>query len=104
VDSEFPHPWLDHIAPQIGTFIIMAAPRADAWNNASALQQQMQRSPELYRHSQVVFNMVDGWGDRLTQLGLERSMDLPRVKNPERLDGRLGAQLLKAIYPYWRST
>jgi hypothetical protein len=36
-------------------------------------------------------------------MGLERTMDLPRIKNPERLDGRLGTQLLRAIYPYWRN-
>ena len=103
VDSEFPHPWLEIIARHIGTFIIVAAPRADAWNNAAALKQWMERAPEMYAQSQVVFNLVDGWGDRITQMGLERTMDLPRIKNPERLDGRLGTQLLRAIYPYWRS-
>ena len=103
VDSEFPHPWLEAIARQVRTFLIVAAPRADAWNNAAALSQLMQRTPEIYAHSQVIFNLVDGWGDRLTQMGLERALDLPRIKNPERLDGRLGMQLLKAIYPYWRT-
>ncbi len=101
VDSEYPHPWLEAIARQIGTFVIVAAPRADAWNNAASLKQWMDRMPDSYAHSQVVFNLVDGWGDRLTQLGLERTMDLPRVKNPEKLDGRLGMQLLNAVYPYW---
>ncbi len=101
VDSEFPHPWLEAVARQIGKFIIVAAPRADAWNNAAALKQGMQRAPDVYSDSQVVFNMVDGWGDRLTQFGLERTLDLPRIKNPERLDGRLGMHLLQAIYPYW---
>ncbi len=101
VDSEFPHPWLEAVSPQIGTFVIVAAPRADAWNNAAALRQWMVRLPDVYPHSQVVFNLVDGWSDRLTQLGLERTMDLPRIKNPERFDGRLGTNLLKAIYPYW---
>lgn len=104
VDSEFPHPWLDAIARQIGNFLIVAAPRADAWNNAAALKQAMLRVPEMYAQSQVVFNLVDGWGDRLTQMGLERALDLPRIKNPERLDGRLGAQVLKTIYPYWSQT
>lgn len=103
VDSEFPHPWLEIIARHIGTFIIIAAPRADAWNNAAALKQMMDRAPENFARSQVVFNLVDGWGDRLTQMGLARTMDLPRIKNPERLDGRLGTQLLRAVYPYWRS-
>ncbi len=103
VDSEYPHPWLETVAKQLGTTLIVGAPRPDAWNNAAALQQQMARTPDLYAHPQVVFNLVEGWGDRLTQLGLERTMDLPRIKNPERLDGILGAQLLKAIYPYWRS-
>jgi hypothetical protein len=104
VDSEFPHPWLDLLAKQIGTFIIVGAPRPDAWNNAAALQQLMTRTPDLYPHAQVVFNLVEGWGDRLTQLGLERTMDLPRLKYPERFEGRLGAMLLKAIYPYWAQT
>jgi len=104
VDSEFPHPWLEIIARHIGTFIIIAAPRADAWNNAAALKQWMERAPETFAQSQVVFNLVDGWGDRLTQMGLARTMDLPRIKNPERLDGRLGTQLLRAVYPYWKST
>ncbi|CAG0947576.1 hypothetical protein ANRL1_04288 [Anaerolineae bacterium] len=104
VDSEFPHPWLDAIARQIGNFLIVAAPRADAWNNAAVLKQAMLRVPEMYAQSQVVFNLVDGWGDRLTQMGLERALDLPRIKNPERLDGRLGAQVLKTIYPYWSQT
>lgn len=104
VDSEFPHPWLETVAKQVGTFIIVGAPRPDAWNNAAALQQLMARTPDLYPHSQVVFNLVEGWGDRLTQLGLERRMDLPRVKYPERLEGRLGSMLLKAIYPYWAPT
>ena len=104
VDAEFPHPWLEAIARQVGLFLIVAAPRADAWNNAAALRQLMQRTPEIYAHSQVIFNLVDGWGDRLTQMGLERALDLPRIKNPERLDGRLGTQLLKTIYPYWSQT
>jgi hypothetical protein len=103
VDSEFPHPWLEIIARHVGTFLIVAAPRADAWNNAAALKQWMQRTPDLYPQPQVIFNLVEGWGDRLTQMGLERTMDLPRIKNPERFDGRLGTQLLRAIYPYWRS-
>lgn len=101
VDSEFPHPWLDIVAQQIGTFIIIGAPRPDAWNNAAALQQLMARAPDLYTRPQVVFNLVEGWGDRLTQLGLNRTMDLPRIKTPERLEGKLGDLLLKAIYPYW---
>ncbi len=101
VDSEYPHPWLEAIARQVGTFVIVAAPRADAWNNAASLKQWMDHMPDSYAHSQVVFNLVDGWGDRLTQLGLERTMDLPRLKNPEKLDGRLGMQLLNAVYPYW---
>jgi hypothetical protein len=104
VDSEYPHPWLEIIARHIGTFLIIAAPRADAWNNAAALKQWMERAPETYAHSQVIFNLVDGWGDRLTQMGLVRAMDLPRIKNPERLDGRLGTQVLRAIYPYWSPT
>jgi hypothetical protein len=103
VDAEFPHPWLDAVARHVGTYLIIAAPRADAWNNAAALQQLMQRVPEMYAQSQVVFNLVDGWGDRLTQMGLARALDLPRIKNPERLDGRLGVQVLKTIYPYWRN-
>jgi len=102
VDSEFPHPWLEIIARYVGSFLIIAAPRADAWSNAAALKTCMQRTPDLYPHPQVIFNLVEGWGDRLTQLGLERALDLPRIKNPERFDGRLGAQLLRAIYPYWR--
>lgn len=101
VDSEFPHPWLEIIARHIGTFLIVAAPRADAWNNATVLKQWMQRTPDLYPRPQVICNLVEGWGDRLTQMGLERAMDLPRIKYPERLDGRLGTQLLRAIYPYW---
>lgn len=103
VDSEFPHPWLEIIARHVGTFLIVAAPRADAWNNAAALKTWMQRTPDLYPHPQVIFNLVEGWGDRLTQMGLERALDLPRIKQPERFDGRLGAQLLRAIYPYWKS-
>lgn len=103
VDSEFPHPWLDIVAPQIETFLIIAAPRADAWNNATVLSQEMAKSPERYQRPQTIFNLVDGWGDRLTQAGLPRAMDLPRIKNPERLDGRLGARLLRAVYPYWRA-
>ena len=101
VDSEFPHPWLEAFAKQIDTFLIVGAPRPDAWNNAAALHQLMVRTPDLYPHAQVVFNLVEGWGDRLTQLGLDRTMDLPRLKHPERFEGRLGARLLKAIYPYW---
>lgn len=101
VDSEYPHPWLEAVARQIGTFLIVAAPRPDAWNNAAALKQGMQRTPDIYAQPQVVFNLVDGWGDRLTQMGLDRALDLSRIKNPERIDGRLGAQLLKAIYSYW---
>ena len=101
VDSEFPHPWLDAIASQVGTFLIVAAPRPDSWNNAVVLSQEMRKAPELYRDPQVIFNMVDGWSDRLTQLGLQRTMDLSRVKEPERFDGRLGGHLLKAVYPYW---
>ena len=103
VDSEYPHPWLESIAGQIGTFLIIAAPRADAWNNAAALKQWMERTPEMYAQPQVIFNLVDGWSDRLTQMGLERALDLPRIKNPERIEGRLGTRLLKTIYPYWRS-
>jgi hypothetical protein len=103
VDSEFPHPWLETIGRQVGTFLIVAAPRADAWNNAAALKQWMERTPDLYPRPQVIFNLGEGWGDRLTQMGLERAMDLPRIKQPERFDGRLGTQLLRAIYPYWQS-
>jgi hypothetical protein len=103
VDSEYPHPWLDLVAPQIESFLIVGAPRADAWNNAAVLNQVMIQASDLYTHPQVIFNMVDGWRDRLTQLGLPRTLDLPRVKEPERFDGRLGNQVMRAIYPYWRS-
>ncbi len=101
IDSEFPHPWLEAVASRVGLFLIIAAPRADAWNNAAVLRQLMQRTPDIHKESKVIFNLVDGWGDRLTQMGLERALDLPRLKNPERLDGRLGTPLLKTIYPYW---
>lgn len=102
VDSEYPHPWLDLVAAQIETFIVVGAPRADAWNNAAVLSQLMAQASDLYAQHQIVFNMVDGWRDRLTQMGLSRALDLPRIKEPERFDGRLGNPLIRAIYPYWR--
>jgi len=102
VDSEYPHPWLDLVASQIATFIVVGAPRADAWHNATVLSQTMAQATDLYARHQVVFNMVDGWRDRLTQMGLRRALDLPRVKDPERFTGLLGRQLMRVIYPYWK--
>lgn len=99
LDTEYPHPWLNLVTHQVDQVLIIAAPRADTWHNAVVLHRLMQ---DENKSAKIIFNMVDGWRDRLVQTGLARALDLPRVRDPERLEGRLGTSILRLIYPYWQ--
>ncbi len=96
VDFVYPHPFFEAISNLLTDLFVIASPRPDAWANAEHLAVKVE-------NARVVFNMVDGWGDRLTQLGLKRALDLPRLREQDRLSGRLGRELLKLIYPGWRN-
>lgn len=111
-DLEPDNAFADGVLPLLDEIYGMAAPRADAIENAQqAVADLLGRasgeghpkngtSPRL--RTGLIINQHRGVTDRVALAGVERLTELPWLDGAARYDGQLGRHLVRVVYPGWR--
>jgi CO dehydrogenase nickel-insertion accessory protein CooC1 len=100
VDSRWPHGLIGAVQDEIDEWLVVATPRIDAVENARRLRRELE---EKERKASIIINQKST-ADSLVLAGFEGALDLPRVRQPDRLEGQLGREILSLIYgkKIWR--
>lgn len=96
IDGHWPHALLGSVGSikdEIDEWFVLAAPRPDAVENALKLREELGT-----RKARLVLNLKSGALDSLTLNGVQRDFDLPRIKQPDRYEGKLGRTILAQTY------
>lgn len=92
IDAHWPHALIGAVRDEIDRWYVVATPRPDAVENAEKL------AAELGPKASIVLNQKGGMVDTLALSGIERAVELPVVKEPDRWQGNLGKKLLLHTY------
>jgi hypothetical protein len=92
IDAHWPHALIGAVRDEIDRWYVVATPRPDAVENAEKL------ASELGPKAVVVLNQKGGMVDSLALSGVERAIELPVVKEPDRWQGDLGRRILYHTY------
>jgi hypothetical protein len=92
IDAHWPHALIGAVRDEIDRWYVVATPRPDAVENAEKL------AAELGPKASVVLNQKGGMVDTLALSGIERAVELPRIKEPDRWGGSLGRKVLLHTY------
>jgi hypothetical protein len=92
IDAHWPHALIGAVRDEIDRWYVVATPRPDAVENAEKL------AAELGPKASVVLNQKGGMVDSLALSGVERAVELPVVKEPDRWQGDLGKRILLHTY------
>lgn len=91
VDVQYPHALLPAAQHLVDEWLIFTTSRPDTVSNAVDLADKL--SP-----NRVVLNQR-GWADGLALRGFHRDFEIRYDPHADRLEGKLGRQLLSAVYP-----
>ena len=94
VDSRWPHGLIGAVQHEIDEWFVVATPRVDTVENARRLRQELEK---LERKASIIINQKST-ADSLALAGFERALELPTVRQPDRLEGQLGREILSLIY------
>ncbi len=86
IDAHWPHALIGAVRDEIDRWYVVATPRPDAVENAEKL------AAELGPKASVVLNQKGGMVDSIALSGIERALELPVVKEPDRWDGKPGQE------------
>jgi hypothetical protein len=92
IDAHWPHALIGAVRDDIDRWYVVATPRPDAVENAQKL------AAELGPKANVVLNQKGGMVDSLALSGIDRALELPVVKEPDRWEGNLGRKVLMHTY------
>ena len=92
IDAHWPHALIGAVRDEIDRWYVVATPRPDALENAEKL------AAELGPKASVVLNQKGGMVDTLALSGIERAVELPRIKEADRWQGSLGRKVLLHTY------
>jgi hypothetical protein len=92
IDAHWPHALIGAVRDEIDRWYVVGTPRPDAVENATKL------AVELGPKAVVVLNQKGGLVDSLALSGIERAVELPVVKEPDRWQGNLGKKILLNAY------
>jgi hypothetical protein len=92
IDAHWPHALIGAVRDEIDRWYVVATPRPDAIENAEKL------AAELGPKAAVILNQKGGMVDSLALSGIERAVELPRVKEADRWQGSLGRKILTHTY------
>jgi hypothetical protein len=92
IDAHWPHALIGAVRDEIDRWYVVATPRPDAVENAQKL------AAELGPKASVLLNQKGGMVDSLALSGIERAVELPVVKEPDRWEGNLGKKVLMHTY------
>ncbi len=96
IDGHWPHAMLGgslSVRDDVNDWFVLATPRPDAVENGLKLRDEL--GPKRAR---LVLNMMGGALDSMTLNGIKREMDLPKVNQADRFEGRLGRTILALTY------
>jgi hypothetical protein len=93
VDTTWPHGLIGAARKEIDEWFVVATPRVDAVENARLLQEKLGNSI-----ASIIINKKGRVMDSLALSGIERTKDLPEVRQPDRFEGKLGKQVLSLAY------
>jgi hypothetical protein len=94
VDSRWPHGLIGAVQDEIDEWLVLATPRVDTVENARRLHRELE---SLEHKASIIVNQKSA-ADSLVLAGFEGALDLPRVRQPDRLEGQLGREILSLIY------
>ena len=92
IDAHWPHALIGAVRDEIDRWYVVATPRPDAVENAQKL------AAELGPKASIILNQKGGMVDSLALSGIERAVELPVVKEPDRWQGNLGKRILLNAY------
>ncbi|MFN2251398.1 MAG: hypothetical protein ACK2UL_05715 [Anaerolineae bacterium] len=92
IDAHWPHALIGSVRDEIDKWYVVATPRPDAVENAEKL------AAELGPTASIILNQKGGVVDSLALSGVERAIELPTVKEPDRWQGSLGKKVLYDVY------
>lgn len=95
VDGHWPHALLGGagaIRDEVDEWFVLTAPRPDAVENGLKLREELGE-----RKARLVLNMKAGM-DGITLNGIKRDLDLPRIRQADRFEGKLGRMILAQTY------
>jgi hypothetical protein len=96
IDGHWPHALLGAagaLRDEVDDWFILAAPRPDAVENGLKLREELGE-----RKAKLVLNLKGGAIDSITLNGIKRDLDLPRIKQADRFEGKLGRTILAQTY------
>ena len=92
IDARWPHALIGSVRDEIDKWYVVCTPRPDAVENAEKL------SAELGPKAEILVNKKGGVVDSLALSGIERALELPEVREPDRWGGELGKRVLLHTY------
>jgi hypothetical protein len=92
IDAHWPHALIGAVRDEIDRWYVVATPRPDAVDNAQKL------AAELGAKGSVLLNQKGGMVDSIALSGIDRAVELPVVKEPDRWEGNLGKKVLMHAY------
>jgi hypothetical protein len=92
IDAHWPHALIGAVRDEIDRWYVVATPRPDAVENAEKL------AAELGPKASIVLNQKGGVVDSIALSGVDRAVELPVVKEPDRWQGSLGKRILLHTY------
>ena len=97
IDSHWPHALIGAVRDEIDRWYVVGTPRPDAMDNAEKL------ASELGPKAVILLNQKGGLGDSLALQGIQRAIEVPVEREPDRFTGKLGKRVLMHTYgePTW---
>jgi hypothetical protein len=93
VDSRWPHGLIGAAQEEVDDWFVVATPRVDAVDNAQQLRSELGENM-----ASIIINKKGRVVDSLALTGIERALDLPQVRQPDRFEGKLGRKVLSVVY------
>lgn len=92
IDAHWPHALIGAVRDEVDRWYVVATPRPDAVENAEKL------AAELGPKAAVILNQKGGMVDSFAMSGIDRAVELPRIKEADRWGGSLGKKVLLHTY------
>jgi hypothetical protein len=92
IDATWPHPLIGAVQQEVDEWFAVATPRVDAAANARKLRD------ELGDRASIIVNGRAGVVDAFAVSQLKQAHTLPKIRQPDRFEGKLGKQVLSLTY------
>jgi hypothetical protein len=93
VDSVWPHGLLGAVQKEVDEWFVITTPRVDAVENAERLRDELDG-----KKASIIVNKKGGVVDRFALSEVDRALELPEIRQPDRFEGTLGKQVLSLTY------